>query len=171
MPILFAFVPAILFEGKPLVAPQLTDTLMGATIIDLKVKSGEEFSRGEVIAVLLDGEEVKEVIARRNGRVKEIKTDRGQRIESGAVIAETRAAPLRVISSMVSALLGTLAFSALTMFYFIRRTNLVEWSLLAAATVLLYWPSLLTNLVGLALSALVYLSQKGRGRHERETAL
>ncbi len=171
MPILFAFVPAILFEGKPLVAPQLTDTLMGATVIDLKVKGGEEFSRGEVIAVLLDGEEVKEVIAQRNGRVKEIKTDRGQRIESGAVIAETRAAPLRVISSMVSALLGTLAFSALTMFYFIRRTNVIEWSLLAAATVLLYWPSIITTVVGLALSALVYLSQKGRGRHESETAL
>lgn len=146
-------------------APELEDSLMGATVLELKVSTGEKFIKGDVVAVILDGEEVRNVVAGSDGVVKELKTAGGQRIESGSVIAETKAAPFSIISTMVSAVLGTLAFSALTMFYFIRRTNVLEWSLLAVATVLLYWPSILTSLVGLALSVVVYLSQKIRVSH------
>jgi TRAP-type uncharacterized transport system fused permease subunit len=63
---------------------------------------------------------------------------------------------------MFSAVLGTLAFSALTMGFFIRRTNLFEWLLLAAGTVLLYWPTLLTDGAGLLLVGVVYMMQKTR---------
>jgi TRAP transporter 4TM/12TM fusion protein len=67
MPILFAFTPAILFEGKAVVAPEVKDTIMGATVIDLKFETGDRFARGDVIAVLLDGEEVKNVVAYHKG--------------------------------------------------------------------------------------------------------
>lgn len=68
----------------------------------------------------------------------------------------------QVFSSMFSAILGTIAFSALTMFFLIRKTNIPEWLVLAVATVLLYWPSFLTDGVGLLLVGGVYLSQKYR---------
>jgi TRAP transporter 4TM/12TM fusion protein len=164
MPLLFAFTPAILFEGKPVLTPGLTDTLMGATVMDFKVEAGEKFSKGDVIAVLLDGEAVKNVVASSDGIVKGFTVEKGQRIFSGAVIAETRAAPIQVFSSIFSAVLGTMAFSALTMFYFIRKTNFLEWLLLAVATILLFWPSFLTDGVGLIAVALVYLSQRARDR-------
>jgi TRAP-type uncharacterized transport system fused permease subunit len=67
---------------------------------------------------------------------------------------------------MFSALLGTLAFSALTMGFFMRRTNLVEWLILAVGTVLLYWPTLISDAGGLLLVGAVYLSQKARNRRD-----
>jgi TRAP-type uncharacterized transport system fused permease subunit len=68
-----------------------------------------------------------------------------------------------VFYSIFSAVLGTMAFSALTMLYLIRKTSVIEWLLLAAATVLLYWPSFVTNSIGLVMVALVYLSQRSKG--------
>ena len=59
-----------------------------------------------------------------------------------------------------------MAFSALTMGYFIRRTNLVEWVILAAATFLLYWPGLVSDLSGLVLVVVVWLSQRNRDRRD-----
>jgi TRAP-type uncharacterized transport system fused permease subunit len=67
---------------------------------------------------------------------------------------------------MFSAVLGTLAFSALTMGYFIRRTNIIEWLVLAVATVLLYWPTLVTDGAGLLMVTAVYLSQKARNKRD-----
>jgi TRAP-type uncharacterized transport system fused permease subunit len=166
MPILFAFTPAILFEGKAVVAPEVKDIIMGATVIDLKFETGDRFVKGDVIAVLLDGEELKDVVAQRDGIIKEFTVDKGQRIDSNVVIAETKAAPFRIFYSIFSAVLGTMAFSALTMFYLIRKTSILEWLLLAAATVLLYWPSFVTNSIGLVIVALVYLSQRSRGKQE-----
>jgi UPF0716 family protein affecting phage T7 exclusion len=52
------------------------------------------------------------------------------------------------------------------MLYFIRRTNLVEWIALAAATFLLYWPGYLTDATGLLLVGGVYLMQKARNRRD-----
>jgi TRAP-type uncharacterized transport system fused permease subunit len=105
-------------------------------------------------------------VAQRDGIIKGFTVDKGQRIEGGYVIAETKAAPFRVFYSIFSAVLGTMAFSALTMLYLIRKTSVIEWLLLAAATVLLYWPSFVTNSIGLVMVALVYLSQRSRGKQE-----
>ena len=60
---------------------------------------------------------------------------------------------------MFSAVLGTMAFAALTMAFFIRKTNILEWLVLAAATLLLYWPTFVTDGAGLLLVALVWASQ------------
>ncbi len=63
-----------------------------------------------------------------------------------------------------------MAFSALTMVFFIRKTSLLEWLILAAATLLLYWPGFITDGAGLALVAIVYFSQKLRTRRELQAA-
>jgi hypothetical protein len=162
MPLLFAFTPQILFEGKPILGPQIDNTIMGATILELKVESGQVFEEGQEIAVILDGETIKKVIANRDGIIKNLVVSKGQRIDSGIVFAETKPRPIKVFSSMFSAVLGTIAFSALTMFFLIRKTNILEWLLLAAGTILLYWPTILTDVVGLLVVALVVIMQKAR---------
>jgi len=166
MPLLFAFTPQILFEGKPIVGPQIEDDIMGAMIMELKIGKGEEFKEGQEIAVLLDGEAVKKVVAHRDGVVKDLVVTKGQYIESGTVFAETKPRPIKVFSSMFSAILGTIAFSSLTMFYLIRKTSIIEWLLLAAATLLLYWPTLITDGAGLLAAALVYIMQKARNKKD-----
>ncbi len=160
VPILFAFTPAILFEGKPLTAPPMNDEVMGGMVQEIRVAVGDSVAEGDVFALVLDGDEVREIPASREGVIKTLLIENGQFITGGVAVAETSARPFRVFSSMFSAVLGTMAFAALTMVFFIRKTSLPEWLVLAAATLLLYWPGFLTDGAGLALVALVYLSQK-----------
>lgn len=65
-----------------------------------------------------------------------------------------------IFTAFFSATLGTIAFGALAMGFLRRRTRMHEWIVLAAATVLLYWPTFLTDAVGLALCALVWWLQR-----------
>ena len=160
MPILFAFTPAILFEGKPLTAPPMNDEIMGGMVQEIRVKIGDSVAEGDAVALVLDGEEMREIPASREGVIKTVLIEKGQFISGGIAIAETSARPFRVFSSMFSAVLGTVAFAALTMFFFIRKTSLLEWIVLAAATLLLYWPGFVTDGAGLILVALVWASQK-----------
>lgn len=166
MPLLFAFTPQILFEGKPIIGPQVDDLIMGASVLELKVEKGQQVEEGQEIAVVLDGDAVKKVIANRDGVIKDLVVSKGQRIKSGTVFAETKPSLLKVFSSMFSAVLGTIAFSALTMFFLIRKTNIIEWLLLAAGTILLYWPTLITDAAGLVLVALVIILQKARNKRD-----
>ena len=162
MPILFAFTPAILFEGKPLIAPPMQDQLMGAVVTELQIAAGDEVAEGDVIATVLDGEEHRQVRASQGGVIRKLAVAPGQFLVGGTVIAETRAHLSAVFSSMFSAVLGTMAFCALTMAFFLRKTTVLEWLILAAATVLLYWPGLATDGAGLVLVAVVYFSQRVR---------
>jgi TRAP transporter 4TM/12TM fusion protein len=70
----------------------------------------------------------------------------------------------QIFMSFLSAFLGTLAFSALTMGYLIRRTTLVEWIIFAVATVLLYWPTLVSDIAGLVLVGLVWFMQNAKNK-------
>ena len=162
VPILFAFTPQILFEGKPLTAPEMHDPFMGAMVLEVQARPGDTVETGDPILTVMDGEEIRQISAGRDGVIKKLTVTGGGVVESGAVIAEMSAKPTKIASSMFSAVLGTLAFSALTMGFFIRRTNLFEWLLLAAGTVLLYWPTLLTDGAGLLLVGVVYMMQKNR---------
>ena len=166
MPLLFAFTPQILFEGKPIIGPEIDDQIMGASVLNIMVEKGQDFKKGQEIAMLLDGETVKKIVAKRDGTIKDLVISKGQRVESGTIIAETKPSPLMVFSSMFSAVLGTIAFSALFMFYLIRKTNIIEWVLLAAGTILLFWPTFITDGAGLALVALVVIMQKARDKKD-----
>jgi len=66
------------------------------------------------------------------------------------------------IAAIASATLGTVLFSIVSTGYFHVRTNLVEWLLLAAATVLAFVPSLPTGLAAIAVFVGVYLWQRRR---------
>jgi len=171
VPILFAFTPSILFEGKPLLSPQFQDEIMGAMVTELNVEVGDSVNKKQVIGKVLDGDQVVELKANREGIIKELTISEGQFLDSGRVIAEMRAKTMQIFSSMFSAVLGTMAFAALTMFYLLRRTNVIEWLLLAVATFLLYWPGFVTDGAGLLVVAVVFLSQKARNRRDEQRQL
>jgi TRAP transporter 4TM/12TM fusion protein len=59
-----------------------------------------------------------------------------------------------------SAVVGTVTFSIMSTAYFLVRTSLVEWLVLAVATVLCFIPTLPTDLAGIGLFLLVYLWQR-----------
>lgn len=65
-----------------------------------------------------------------------------------------------IFTAFFSATLGTIAFGALAMGFLRRRTSIIEWALLAAATFALYWPDFISDLVGCALVALVWWLQR-----------
>ena len=67
---------------------------------------------------------------------------------------------MSVAFAFFSATAGTLAFSALTMGYLIRKTTLLEWIFFAVATVLCYIPGALTDIVGISMVILLALWQK-----------
>ena len=170
MPLLFAFTPAILFEGKPIPAPDFEDEIMGAMVLEIMVEAGDTVEKGDVIARVLDGETPRDIVARRGCTISEVVISGGSFIAGGQAVVETRPRPFQIFSSMFSAFLGTMAFSALTMLYLIRKTNLLEWLLLAGATVLLYWPGFLTDGAGLAVVGVVYALQKFRNSRDEARA-
>lgn len=71
-----------------------------------------------------------------------------------------------VAMAWFSATVGTLAFSALTMGYLVRRTTLPEWIFFAVATVLCFIPGLATDLAGIGMVAALWLWQKRKNRAE-----
>ncbi len=171
VPLLFAFTPQILFEGKPLIAPEINDPVVGAMILEIHASPGDSVEIGDPVLKVMDGEEIREITASRDGIIKKFTVVGGGYLESGTVVAEMSAKPTNIASSMFSALLGTLAFSALTMGYLIRKTNLIEWLILAVSTVLLYWPTFITDGAGLVLVAIVYISQKARNKRDDAAGL
>jgi TRAP transporter 4TM/12TM fusion protein len=76
---------------------------------------------------------------------------------------------LQNIAAIASATLGTVLFSIVSTAYFHIRTSLVEWLLLAAATVLAFVPSLLTGAAAIAVFVGVYLWQRKRAAVQMTT--
>ncbi len=172
MPVLFAFTPAILFEGNPVIGPKAVDEDSTLKVTQVYVVKGQEFDEGALVATIeesywdKDDELVTiqhEVFAETGGTVDTLDLYPEMMVGSGVVLLQADAKMFDVFSSIFSAILGTIAFSALTMFYFIRKTTIYEWLMLLPATVLLYWPTFATDGAGLVLVALVYFSQKRRG--------
>jgi TRAP transporter 4TM/12TM fusion protein len=69
--------------------------------------------------------------------------------------------------AVISAVVGTVAFSICSTAYFLVRTTLLEWLLLAAATVMTFVPGLVTDLTGIAIFVAVYLWQRARANRLR----
>jgi TRAP transporter 4TM/12TM fusion protein len=82
----------------------------------------------------------------------------------------------QVVSTMITIVLGTIAFGSLTMGYFLCATNIVEWIISAVATLILFFPhmilgltgidvpTILVDLTGIGLWVLVFFMQKIRIR-------
>jgi TRAP-type uncharacterized transport system fused permease subunit len=82
----------------------------------------------------------------------------------------------QVISTMITIILGTIAFGSLTMGYFLCATTIFEWIICAVATLILFFPHMIMGLTGIdvptfivdlsgiGLWVLVYFMQKIRIR-------
>ena len=66
--------------------------------------------------------------------------------------------------SFFSATAGTLAFSALTMGYLVRKTTILEWIFFAVATFLCFTPTLVTDVTGIGMVAALWWWQKRKNR-------
>jgi len=173
MPILFAFTPSILFQAKPVLIKAPTfDDMPFATVISIDVKEGQTVQQGDLLARIMVGDEIRDIKAKREAEISSVKAFSGGLVDPGGVIIEgsIMATPAKIASSFLSAFLGTIAFSSLTMFYWFRRTNLMEWVILAAATIFLYWPTIITDVVGLGLVAVVLFSQIQRNKKDEQKA-
>jgi len=65
-----------------------------------------------------------------------------------------------ILVAYSSAIMGTVAFSAFAMGFMRRKTSIIEWIILGAGTVALFWPTLVSDAIGLALIAVVYWLQR-----------
>ena len=68
--------------------------------------------------------------------------------------------PVQNVLSVVTAVVGTIIFSMVTMGYFVRKTRWYEWILLALAAFLAYIYNIWTFIFAIALVAIVYVVQK-----------
>jgi pyruvate/2-oxoglutarate dehydrogenase complex dihydrolipoamide acyltransferase (E2) component len=141
-------------------------------VTKVNVKQGDKFVVGDVVAQVLVGDEIIDVKADAEGEVKEMKTFAGGLVNAGETIIEgvNPATGMQTLSSFWSAFLGTIAFSSLTMFYWLRKTSMPEWVMLAFATVLLYWPTLITDGIGIALTAAVLFMQITKNKKDKAAA-
>jgi TRAP transporter 4TM/12TM fusion protein len=64
-----------------------------------------------------------------------------------------------IILVYVSAIAGTMVFGAFAIGYMRRKTTWLEWLILGCATLALFWPTILSGIIGLALVAVVYWLQ------------
>ncbi len=72
----------------------------------------------------------------------------------------TDGTPLEYALSVVSAVVGTIVFSMVTMGYFVRKTHWYEWIMLAVAAFLAYIYNIWTFIIAIVLIAVVYILQK-----------
>src|SRR5210317_1770573 len=175
MPILFAFTPAILFQPHTanVKVPTLADDLPFASVLSVEVKEGGTIVAGDTVVKIMVGDEIIDIKAERGGNVTEVKTFAGGMVNPGETIIEAvdPATGMQTASSFFSAFLGTIAFSATTMFFWFRRTTLFEWVILAVGTVFLYWPTLITDAVGIALVGFVIFMQITKNKKEHGSML
>ena len=78
--------------------------------------------------------------------------------ESGQILVDMNWA--EVASAYFSAFIGTIAFSAATMFFLIRKTTWWEWLIFAFGTFLCFFPDLLTDIAGIAIVLGVWFWQR-----------
>lgn len=172
MPILFAFTPSILFQGKVVdINTPKFDAPFGS-VIAMKVKNEQQILKGDVVAIINAGGKTIEVKSDHDATATRIFAHTGSMIDPRTPLIRTEkaATPHKIFSSFFSAILGTVAFSSLMMGYWIRRTSVLEWLLLVPATILLYWPTLITDITGTVLVVGVWLMQKTKNKRDEAIA-
>ncbi|MBW6508838.1 MAG: TRAP transporter fused permease subunit [Desulfuromonadales bacterium] len=172
MPVLFAFTPSILFQGKVIDVKMPDLDAPFATVISVAVSEDQAVLKDDVLAQVMAGGNVVAIKAKSDATVTQVFSRPGAMVEPGDNLVRTEISPTpyRIFSSFFSAFLGTIAFSSLMMGYWIRRTSVLEWVLLAGGTFLLYWPTFLTDGVGLAIVAAVWFMQKSKNKREMTLA-
>ena len=144
-----------------------------ASVMSVEVKEGESFVAGDVVAKIMVGDEILDIVAESGGNINEVKTFAGGMVDPGETIIEAiePATGLQTLSSFWSAFLGTIAFSATTMLFWFRRTTIPEWLMLATGTIFLYWPTLFTDAIGIVLVGMVIFMQVMKNKKEHGSAI
>ncbi len=170
MPILFAFTPAILFQPHTanIKVPAFDEDIPFASVMSVDIEEGQRFEKGDVVATILVGDDIVPIKAAHAGNADQVTTFAGAMVDANETIIEgvEPATGLQTLSSFWSAFLGTIAFSAATMLFWFRRTTIPEWILLAVGTVFLYWPTLMTDGVGIVLVGLVLFMQITKNKRD-----
>jgi len=170
MPLLFAFTPAILFQGAPanITMGVLPDEAFFADVTRVDVSVGDSLAVGDTLFELTTETGSHQIKTDKGGVIETVNVYVGGMIEEGDPIlsAEVPVTGFGVFSSMFSAFLGTIAFSSLTMMYWIRKTTVAEWLLLAVATLFLYWPTFITDAIGILVVVTVWFLQRQKNMKE-----
>ncbi|EPR34594.1 TRAP transporter, 4TM/12TM fusion protein [Alkalidesulfovibrio alkalitolerans DSM 16529] len=69
-----------------------------------------------------------------------------------------------ITHAWVSALIGTMAFSVVSMGYFVRRTSVLQWIVAAVATLLCFHMHYSTNIIGVGMMLGLYFWQKAQNK-------
>lgn len=64
------------------------------------------------------------------------------------------AAPLQIVSTFLTCILGTITFSMVTMGYFKCPTNILEWTIAAVGTIILLFPRVVPGITGMEIPIL-----------------
>ncbi|WP_084591059.1 TRAP transporter permease [Desulfonatronovibrio magnus] len=67
-----------------------------------------------------------------------------------------------------AATIGTIAFSAWSMFYLVRKTTLIEWIVFGVGTYLCFSPDIVKDIIGISLVTLVILNQYRKNKRDRQ---
>ncbi|GAB4433995.1 MAG: TRAP transporter permease [Anaerolineae bacterium] len=78
--------------------------------------------------------------------------------EGGDILVDMNWA--EVAMAYFSAFIGTIAFSAATMFFLVRKTTWWEWIIFAFGTFLCFFPDLTTDIIGIAIVSAVWFWQR-----------
>ncbi len=68
-----------------------------------------------------------------------------------------------------AATIGTVAFSAWSMFYLLRKTTIVEWIIFGVGTYLCFSPDIFKDIVGISLVSLVIFNQHRKNKRDLKT--
>jgi TRAP transporter 4TM/12TM fusion protein len=71
-----------------------------------------------------------------------------------------------IIMVYFAATIGTIAFSAWSMFYLLRKTTIVEWIIFGVGTYLCFSPDLVKDIVGISIVGLVILNQHRKNKRD-----
>lgn len=71
-----------------------------------------------------------------------------------------------IVMVYFAATIGTIAFSAWSMFYLLRKTTIIEWLVFGAGTYLCFSPDLIKDFVGISLVGLVILNQHRKNKRD-----
>jgi TRAP transporter 4TM/12TM fusion protein len=71
-----------------------------------------------------------------------------------------------IVMVYFAATIGTIAFSAWSMFYLLRKTTIIEWVIFGAGTYLCFSPDLLKDFVGITLVGLVIFNQHRKNKRD-----
>ncbi|MFP4127942.1 MAG: TRAP transporter permease [Desulfonatronovibrio sp.] len=71
-----------------------------------------------------------------------------------------------IIMVYFAATIGTIAFSAWSMFYLLRKTTIIEWLIFGVGTYLCFSPDIVKDIVGITLVGLVILNQHRKNKRD-----